>query len=438
METLGLSMKNPVPSNHGPAIFAGYTYFGQFIDHDLTRDDTPLINAGDDEPCDIENHRSPWLDLEILYGDGPCSLSHRDLYAADGASFRLGTDVHTPFGEEFDVPLDAQKEPQLADRRNRENPFIRQIHAMFLKLHNAAVKELPRTLGSRERFERARDRVRWQYQYLVRHDFLRTVCKQEVYQQIMGGTRLVDWGAGGFSIPIEFSQAAFRFGHSMVRDSYILNGLSIGGGIAGTPLETLFDEANQPGPILSHRYVDWDRFLGGVSTTGTEFAEFINTGIPLALFHLRLHDVALFVKSVGFDPGELQLPIRTLQRGAATLLANGEQAESAFGRGDSLRSTYPSANEWAILDNCGLRDNTPLWYYILLEAQLEGGGADLGTVGSRIVAEVIEGCLRSDRNSFLAQNELGWVPPPWTGPQGQPIAVRTLHDAAVVVGLATP
>jgi hypothetical protein len=439
METLALEMRTPVEPSEEPAILAGYTYFGQFLDHDLTYDDTPLDEAGDEEPCEIENHRCPWLDLDSLYGEGPCSYKHRDLYAADGASFRLG-DVQTTRGEEFDVPLDAKNQPQLADHRNIENPFLRQVHAMFLKLHNEAVKELPNALNSRERFERARDRVRWQYQYLVRHDFLRTICKPEVYEEVIGGTRLIDWDATGFSIPIEFSQAAFRFGHSMVRDKYLLNGLPTGqiGSPAETALETLFDEAYQLGPIPFRRQVDWDRFLGGESLTGFEFAEFINTGIPLALFHLRPHGVALFVQSVGFHPGELQLPVRTLQRGAATLLANGEQAEEFLRGGDSLRLNHCSAKEWAMLDDLGLRDNTPLWYYILLEAQLEQEGVTLGTVGSRIVAEVIEGCLRADRSSFLAKNESGWVPPPWSAPGGRAIAVRTLHDLAAVVGLATP
>jgi hypothetical protein len=232
MAILGMSMRIPVQSEQESAIPAGYTYFGQFLDHDLTCDDTSLIEAGDDEPCNVQNHRSPWLDLDSLYGDGPCSLRHRDLYDVDGASFRLG-DVQTACGEKFDVPLNENNQPQLADSRNKENPFIRQIHAMFLKLHNKAVRELPTSLAPRERFERARDRIRWQYQYLVLHDFLETICKPEIFQMILSGASLIDWEATGFSIPIEFSQAAFRFGHSMVRDNGSL-GNSAGNAFRGS------------------------------------------------------------------------------------------------------------------------------------------------------------------------------------------------------------
>jgi hypothetical protein len=208
--------------------------------------------------------------------------------------------------------------------------------------------------------------------------------------------------------------------------------------VLGTPLETLFEEAHEPGPIAFRRQVDWGRFLGGESTTGHEFAESIDTGIPLALFHLRVPSVALFVQNVRDDPDELQLPVRTLQRGAATLLASGEEAEKALGRPCTLRSTHSGAREWGILDGLGLKDNTPLWYYILLEAQLDHSGGCLGTVGSQIVAGVIDGCLKADRNSFLAKNGTRWVPPPWAGPHGKPMAITTLHDVAAVVGLAIP
>ena len=81
--------------------------------------------------------------------------------------------------------------------------------------------ELPVTLPSRERFDRARDRVRWQYQWLVRNWFLREICSWEVYKSvIVNGDRSIDWQAHGFAIPVEFSVAAMRFGHSMVRDAY--------------------------------------------------------------------------------------------------------------------------------------------------------------------------------------------------------------------------
>jgi Animal haem peroxidase len=118
-----------------------YTYFGQFIVHDLTRDDTPLFQNPLPEPDAVLNHRTPFLDLDSLYGRGPFS-EDSDLYEADGASLKVGI-VKTEHGQTFDVPLDpSTSQPLLADDRNNENIIIRQIHAIFLKLHNMAVAEL--------------------------------------------------------------------------------------------------------------------------------------------------------------------------------------------------------------------------------------------------------------------------------------------------------
>src|SRR5438270_6285252 len=143
LEKLAQSMRGkdtPIPPNrrqgHNPSA-AAVTYFGQFVDHDLTLDSTPLREAGCCEPIYTINHRTPWLDLDHLYGDGPRSSQHHHLYESDDASFRIG---HSPCGgEPFDVPLTYDGRLALADERNGENIILRQIHAMFLKLHNAAV-----------------------------------------------------------------------------------------------------------------------------------------------------------------------------------------------------------------------------------------------------------------------------------------------------------
>ena len=50
-----------------------------------------------------------------------------------------------------------------------------------------------------------------------------------------------------------------------------------------------------------------------------------------------------------------------------------------------------------------LHQRTPLWFYILLEAEVIAGGEHLGPVGGRIVAEVIVGLIKGDRQSYLRQ-----------------------------------
>jgi hypothetical protein len=436
MTTLGLSMNRATSATSALRILAGYTYFGQFIDHDLTRDRTPLNETWHQPPCQIRNHRTPWLDLDSLYGDGPFRSKHGHLYAADGVSFRLGKVLAN--NEPFDLPLDDNTcMADVAEERNNENVIIRQLHAMFLKLHNAAVQELPDKLAPSERFQRARDRVRWQYQWLVRHDFLRTVCDTGVYDDVVvKGNRLIAW-QGAFSIPVEFSQAAFRFGHSLVRDTYVLNTEPTGtGGMAGVPLPLMFANAHKPGPLNPSMRVDWSRFLGGETNgNGYEFAFLVDTSIVEPLFHLPEESIALFVRSFSRDKSsEFQLPVRTLVRGAASRLPTGEQVAERLSPG--YRLVFDGRDSCTILEECGLENRTPLWYYILLEAELQHNGAGLGTIGSRLLAEVLEECLQQDPGSFL-RNGSGWEPPPWMGPDGKPIAVRTLLDLACVVGLAT-
>src|SRR5712671_4348338 len=133
MEALGKRMEANkgtfTPAHNVTVLPAGYTYFGQFVDHDITRDDTYLWDAGTRPPDQTPNLAGQRLDLSQLYGDGPGSGKHGVLY--NGDNFRLGNPV--PGGQAFDVPLDpTTKEPALADDRDTENAIIRQVHALFL------------------------------------------------------------------------------------------------------------------------------------------------------------------------------------------------------------------------------------------------------------------------------------------------------------------
>lgn len=429
LEKLALSMcsnETPIPVNcrqgHAPPPIAA-TYFGQFVDHDLTFDSTPLREAGSCEPIYTINNRTPWLELDHLYGDGPRSSRHWDLYESDAASFRIG---HSPFGgEPFDVPFTLDGQPALVDERNGENVIIRQIHAMFLKLHNVAVRELPISLSPRERFDRARERVRWQYQWLVRSWYLGEICHPEVYDAVIEkGDRRIDWLKSGFAIPVEFSLAAMRFGHSMVRHQYRLNG---GSGLI--PLADLFGVKNNV-PLDSRLKIDW-------SLLSKDGAMAIDTALVKPLFNVPDEHIDLYVPRPIPHPLNA-LALRTLLRGAAVRLPTGQQIRDVLGE-RSIPEKPPEyeADPWEPLRSVGLADETPLWYYILLEAQLDGDrvGSSLGRVGSRIVAEVIEGSLLLDPTSFLRRNEAGWKPQPWTTADGKQIEVQTLKDVARVAAV---
>lgn len=445
LEKLAESMRRgvtPVPPNDQPGHLpppAALTYFGQFIDHDLTLDSTPLREAGSCEPQHTINHRTPWLDLDHLYGDGPGSSRHHHLYESDDASFRLG---HSPYGgESFDVPVAYDGNLALADDRNGENIILRQIHAMFLKLHNAAVRELPITLPPRQRFDQARDRVRWQYQWLVRNWYLPQICHPEIYDAVIHrGDRRIDWSSDGFAIPIEFSVAAMRFGHSMVQHEYKLQERG-----RFFPLPELFGVQNNRA-LDRDLKIDWSFFAN--ENIPTAAAAEIDTTISEPLFNLPDEHIDLYVRTPTPHPPPA-LAVRTLKRGAAMRLPTGQEVRRALGEAYIPAPTPEyTTNPWQPLLDQGLHGDTPLWYYLLLEAQLEPGlrgrryrngfGATLGRLGSRLIAEVMDASLRLDPTSLMRRKE---ALKPWTNPQnpgGPKVCVKSLQDVALVAGLAGP
>lgn len=434
LESLAWSMRSnhtPIPVNliqgHMPPPIA-VTYFGQFIDHDLTFDSTPLREAGLCDPIHTINHRTPWLDLDHVYGDGPRSTRHHTLYESDDASFRIGD---SPFGgEAFDVPFTDDGHPALVDPRDGGNPILRQMHVIFLKLHNVAVHELSTSLRSLERFDRARNRVRWQYQWLIRNWYLKEICHPQVYETVIEkGDRRIDWSQDGFAIPVEFSVAAFRFGHSMVRSRYHLNAVPPNEGGSGlVSLSDIFAASN--GPLHPRLKVDWSLLSRPPHT-----AMSIDTAVVEPLFQLPDEHIDLHVSSpIPHSPNALVF--RTLLRGAAMRLPTGQQVRDALGQG-AIADTPPQyeLDPWSALRTVGLAEGSPLLYYILLEAQLDCVGACLGRVGSTIVAEVIEGSLQLDPTSFLRQKGPDWKPEPWITADGRKVQINSLKDVATVASV---
>ena len=421
--TAGNGTRVPVNDQLKPAP-AGYTYLGQFIDHDLSFDKTELKDATSDL-SQIINYSGGRLDLNQLYGDGPGSDAHGHLYS-DDSHFKLGEAVLAN-GEPFDIPpVPPGRHP--AHPSNNENIILRQLHAMFLKLHNIAVDDAPAALTGRDRFEHARKIVRWQYQWLVREDFLKQVCDAGVFRALRANppTRAINW-TDGFSVPIEFAQAAYRFGHSMVRESYTLNPKRV-----GVPLETLFELARTRDALDPVDRVDWDEFF----TEEQETSKQIDTCIVQPLHELSPKHSHHFIREGAAPELPPELPVRTLLRGSKTRLPTGELVEKSFGR--DLRAMTiqkePGKVAWGILDGLGLTGRTPLWYYILLEAELTAVGRRLGLVGSWLVADVIEECLWADSTSYLRMNPSGWIDWPVRGSGGRRKITR-MRDVAEVTGL---
>ena len=434
LRMLALSMRSNrtrIPfARMSPPPPAGYTYAGQFILHDLSRDDTGLLDATNREACDTINRSQPALNLSSLYGDGPFS-EDRHLYDEDNASLKIGA-VRTKRGAAFDLPIHPKTaRPLLADSRNNENVILRQIHAMFLKLHNRAVAALRDKGANDNLFPEASRQVRWQFQWLVRNDYLAKLCQPSVHRDVViKGNRAIAWPPDQFSIPVEFSHAAARFGHSMVRPKYDLNRENL-----DVALSKMVSETHKPGALDPSLAINWWQFF-----TTRAPANNIDTAIPEAMFDLPAEALRRFGAKISPD-NPAELPVRTLRRGAAMKLPTGEQMRDALSAAPVIPpvlTEFPNYQPLRVLVDLGLQARTPLWYYVLLEAEVNERGANLGAVGSRLLAEVIEGAQDADPTSIVWQLKQNpkWRPPAWELPTGETILIDSFLDLAVAVGLA--
>ncbi|MEH1901814.1 MAG: peroxidase family protein [Nostoc sp.] len=273
---------------------AGYTYFGQFIDHDLTFDNTSSLNPVDIGSQDRlpSNLRTPRFDLDSLYGDGPDAQPF--MYAEDGATllYKNGTEnqvqptaSNTKLVEDFknQADQDLLRSPNgraiVGDKRNDENSIISQIQLSFVKYHNAVVVKLKQNnhrlqddqkLTGTALFEAAQNEVRWAYQKIVIEDFLPRIVNADVLEGLKDKTR--DQRAQNYALytedkrenlPREFVVAAYRFGHSGVRFGYRLN---------NDKRFSIFPGSDNPNPdddsllgfepLPSHHVIDnWARFF---------------------------------------------------------------------------------------------------------------------------------------------------------------------------------
>jgi len=425
----------------------GYTYFSQFVGHDLTHDPTPLDGPYLD-PEQTLNHRTPYLDLDHVYGGGP--KRSPALYCGEpGAEmFKLG--ATTPTGYLRDLPIGngtillGDEE----DTRNLDNLILRQLHVLFLKFHNEAVKQIsvqPSTISGIEHlnsgtiFERAQRLVRWHYQWVVRHDLLPRILHTSVWNGHDRPLRLNSRHANTFSIPIEFSLAAFRFGHSMVRNAYGLNCRQ-----KRVVLPELMALGHMPSPVRDDFIIEWGRFFDGLPSSGpVASSSFIDTSIAAPLHDLSPSIIRLCSKMERLAEPP-RLPVRTLLRGARARLPTGQEVADVLVRQGIIKSedcltsaqlTQDTCNRaGSVLRDVGLEENTPLFYYLLKEAELVARGLTLGPIGSYIVAVVIEGALEADPNSYVSVTGPDWKLPLWRFPNGLDEQVNSMIRIIRLVG----
>jgi hypothetical protein len=415
-------------------ISAGYTYLGQFIDHDLTFDPASSLQRQND-PDGLVNFRTPRFDLDCLYGRGPDDQPY--LYADDGIHMLLGRALtgsdHDPQTRDLPRNRPNPNEPQRAligDPRNDENVIIAQLHATMLRFHNRVADMLARP-GQPLAFEQVQREVRYHYQWVVLHDFLPTIIGQDMLRDILPplatssapnrpnsfkpNLEFFSWKKTPY-IPVEFSVAAYRFGHSMIRPVYRLN--------------TTLDERQEIfAEQRANSLVGFDAFP---DTWAIDWNLFFKIAAnPPAFGKDRLQpsykiDTSL-VEPLGRLPHAIvkdhpALAERNLLRGWRMSLPSGQTVARAMGL-----PVIPEEKLWvgSVPEEDGERspvltdisgdfaDNAPLWFYILAEAQQAAVNRTmpvrLGPVGGRIIGEVFVGLLCGDSQSYLQQYS-GWRP----------------------------
>ncbi len=395
-------------------IASGYTYLGQFVDHDITFDPVSSLERAND-PEALVNFRTPKFDLDSLYGRGPVDDAFMyDTTSPTGITLLTGPvfeDNGQPAGpaeggEQMDLLRNPRQRAIIGDPRNDENNLVSQLHLAFVRFHNRVVEQVAaRGLMGEDLLKEVQRIVRWHYHWVVVHDYLRRTIGDELWNQLV--TRDDD-GNVEFKLrfyrpkknaymPLEFSVAAFRFGHSQVRGGYRINQL--------VAVPTFVPEAN-PGRLADLRgfrglpprwQVSWPNLfdLDGAFQP----SRLINTRLAVGLFGLPGEDET--------NKDRRSLARRNLLRGKALELPAGEDVAEAIGATpltkDELRNQVSVDST-----DLGFGRHTPLWFYILAEAEARAGGTHLGPVGGRIVGETLLGLLRTDRLSYWS------VKPNWT------------------------
>ena len=441
---LGSSMRYEVEREGTLTPRIGYTYFGQFFGHDLTHDATPLAGPYA-EPEQTPNFRTAAFDLDHVYGAGPTGSPYLYEGEENAETFKIG--ATTPMGYRRDLPIGHGRVliGDLEDTRNLDNLLLRQLHVLFLRFHNEAIRQLQTNpalesamdaLGAGTLFDRARRLVCWHYQWIIRHDYLPRILYNDVWNY--RGLRQEHSRESAFPVPIEFSLAAFRFGHSMVRNAYRLNcrqkRVLIG------ELMTLGQKAE---PIPDDYLVEWGTFFDGLPTSGPPASSaFIDTSVSLAMHGLSPGTIRLANKEEAVDPSNL--PVRTLLRGARAQLPSGQEAADALVAQGKIKPDDRLSDSQLGRDTCDrsasilrkhrLKQNTPLFYYVLKEAELKAGGLTLGPVGSHIVSEVVQSALEADPDSYLSVVGPKWELPQWRFPNGSRRQVNSLIGIVRLVG----
>lgn len=401
---------------------SGYTYFGQFVDHDITFDPTSSLMRQSD-PEKLDNFRTPRLDLDCLYGEGPADEpfmyeKHRGgVFLLGNTSQRWNGDAISGESKEPDLPRNSEGTALIGDKRNDENVIVSQFQLAMLRLHNRVMRRLatgdPDDVTTEfefdgQLFQEAQRKVRWFYQYVVWNDFVKRIINDAVWSRVIDKSanhkfngHFYDWAVQPF-MPVEFSVAAYRFGHSLIRPGYqvnLNNDADTGLGF-GVELPIFHPDGPNDGagdirhdlrgfrPFPHRHTIQWDWFFD------------IGSGGPFPQPARRIDpklSSAVFALGEGPEPRPNMLAFLNLLRSMRLELPKGSDVARRMGL-----TPHPINDPHEDI----------LWFYILKESERLPGsnkGKMLGQVGSTIVGEVFGGLLSGDPLSYM-RNWPNWKP----------------------------
>jgi hypothetical protein len=368
-------------------VAAGWPIFGQFVAHDITADRSTLKSQVDS--ASLHNARSPKLNLENIYGDGPTGnpfLFQRD----DSAKFLIGANG-------ADVQRNVEAIAVIGDPRNDSHMLISQLHLAMLKAHNAFVDEARAAGVASDRvFEVATRELRWHYQWAILNEFLPAFVGQDLVSRILrDGAKWFRPERDAF-IPLEFADSAYRTAHGQIRHRYQCNSRSV-----AVPL---FPDLLGFRAVPAEHVVDWRLFFDvqgapEMATTPTTPQRCKKIDGKLVR---PLTELPVAVTGECEIEDYHSLAVRDLQRGQGIGLPSGEAVARHLG-------VTPITPEQIGLASTDWRGETPLWYYVLREADVCTGGEHLGPVGGTIVAEVLVGLIDADDTSYR-RGAPNWYP----------------------------
>jgi hypothetical protein len=484
---------------------AAYTYFGQFLNHDIsapvrvTTVSNParrIIEADPDldvllSPVRarsinvhldlLRNEHARPMTLNSLYGGGPSDAASSSLYASDKVRFLLADAFDDPAmlpqhrarldlngKSKFDLPRDgAAKVALIADRRNDQNLAISQLHLAFMLFHNRVADDVARKFprsGEKFQFEEARRIVTRHYQWCIVHDYLdRTgTSSHGSFQGIVPGAkrRFANKLNKPNTVPLEFTTAAFRFGHSMVGAFYDYNEVFSKDGVRPAQLLELFmftsskgmlNQVPPPGrspQVPFHWIINWNMFLKDPPEGSA--AESINPRLAGTMLGLqeKMDDSKM-------RQGLQSICARNLRRGYHRFIPSGQKLANAlglpgldsnellqgFGRAQMLSSGTLERFEQLITAG-QFGSAMPAWAYFLCEAQNANSGKALGPVAGAIVRETILGLLKLNKSPVIGTEQ---EPPKWNPAdnsslrtsEGKPVdSLRRILEFAEVVAPA--